>query len=649
MLYIGDIPGLRGEPAISQLPQQPALHFPIHIHRPAPLLMLPAPPPPIPQAPAPPVVAPRPPIPQPGQSKRQPIPFAEVYGPSALVTVRTQLGHRASLVTGFSALEYRQLQIPLDALCRIVQLLAPDPVLPVPFSQATLGGIFHVMCANGSPAASWLLRDLVELLVAPQALDGAQILELVNALDTGPNGLTPQNSVVLIRRLGEGVGCIDPAQIHGLTTQLCTGATRTDPAALMALVQVLMNGGAAITATRVHALLMSLTGAANPITATQAEQLLTTYTVGPNTLDPTQIDTLITWLRTAPGALRATSVRVLLTTLVTANQPITCLQCEALLTALHTGATGLNGVQIRDLVVQRLHETTDARWLTSSEVRTLLTQLLNGNHLNPAQIDALTNEGTAHVRIRPRFLLQLAQNLAPSFPQIVNATQNPAQLITMVQLIDIISDADTAGMNAAQCCTLVNRIPHVGHSNSDPRTRRVRSFISMCKAAVDVGPTSWLNIFTWLRDFLLYWNVNNSFNDTGQFFSSAAYPLVTLAAGLHISGGRINYVCNAHSYRYHDFGIVDRAGEAGSITFFAANADRNAIEADIVGFYAANRIAIDALADEAWHANDYRARIIGIVEVGCTRRGADVYITHYVPGGNRIPVRILKAFWKLFR
>jgi hypothetical protein len=492
----------------------------------------------------------------------------------------------------------------------------------------------------------------VLVIAGPTGLDITQTQESLKLLRDNNAGLQPNEVVTLVLGLCGGmVSPLPPRDFREFLRYLLGTPSMLAKGRVLDLFGWLCTGGGALNPTEALQLMTAYSGHGAPLPAVEFVALVESLAVGPNALTPTQLSLLLRKLSPGPTGIAPARARALVALLLAGGGPLRPDTIYALIDLLFNTLavpTGIRSIKSADLL-EWLIVGDSNNGVTAQRASQLIQSLLNGGHLTRQDICGLTGESSiAKKRISPGAVYNLSQIVG--FPAAV-AAAIAAPNMNMAELVEIIVLAREANIDPAQIYPLVRRIPNIGHSNSESRPRRARLFIELAGAAVRAGRATWPQVFNWLADFIANWAFGNQFNDTGEFFSNPAYPRVDLGSQLYISGGRINYFCNSHSYRYCDFTTIERAGDNGDITFFAPTLNRAQIETAITDFVDANRLAVDGVANQAYNTRTYQASIIGIVEIGCRHSGGggNVYITHYVPGGNRIPVPVLKALWKLLR
>jgi hypothetical protein len=516
-------------------------------------------------------------------------------------------------------------------------------------STDILGLVTHFF--NQGMRGRQMLGVCRELSIAgPTGLDIAQTRECLRLLRDNNTGLQPNEVVVLVHGLCGGISPLAPRDFRDFLLYLRGSGSTLPPERVLDLYQWLCTGVGSLNPTGALQLMTAYSGHSSPLPPLEFVALVESLAVGVGLLTPTELSLLLRKLSPGPTGLAPARARALLALLLTGGGALRPNAIYALMDLLFNTLavpTGIKSVKSAELL-EWLINGDGSNGITPQRADGCIVSLLNGGHLTRLNVWELIGVSSiTRRRISPAFLYNLSQEVG--FPADLAAAL-VAPHMNMAEVLEIMIMARVANITANQCCSLVKRIPNVGHSNNESRPRRVRQFIEIASAMVP-GRCSWANVFSWLADFILYWNIGNSFVNTGEFYSDPLSPEVDLGGGLYISGGRINYFCNAHSFRYCDFSIVERAGDNGDITFFTHTFNRGQIEAEIANFVNTNWAAVNALANEAYNTGTYQAKIIGIVEVGCRRRpgGGRVYITHFVPGGNRIPVPVLKALWKLLR
>lgn len=490
------------------------------------------------------------------------------------------------------------------------------------------------------------------VIAGPTGLDIAQTRACFKLLRDNNTGLQPNEVATLVHDLCGGmVSPLSPQDFRGFLQYLLGTPSTLAPNRVVELFNWLCTGGGALNPTEALQLMTAYSGHSAPLPATEFVALVESLAVGAHSLTPTQVSLLLRKLSPGPTGIAPARARTLVALLLAggggALRPDTIYTLMDLLFNTLAVPNGIKSVKSANLL-EWLINGDNHNGVTPQRASQLIQSLLNGGHLTRQNICDLTGESSlTQRRISPGALYNLSQ--VGGFPAAV-AAAIAAPNMNMAELVEIIVLARRANIDAAQINALVARIPNVGHSSNESRPRRVRQFIELAGAVVPAR-ASWAQVFGWLADFIANWAFANRFINTGQFYSDIASPEVNLGGQLYISGGRINYFCNAHSFRYCDFSIIERAGNEGDITFFDPAHNRGQIQAEITNFVGTNRVAVDLLANDAYNNGAYRDRIITIVEIGCLPRGGgpNVYITHYVPGGNRIPVPILKALWKLLR
>ena len=466
---------------------------------------------------------------------------------------------------------------------------------------------------------------------------GIPVVGLISLFDTlcggVPNPLTPVQFVEAMTPLCSGMA---PTRILDLEREYLVPVNRIDPVQFHRLVRgYTAKPAGSITASEFADLALDMTMApAGSLNATQAFTLLTKIcpTVG---LAPDRARLVLIWLRTV---LTPTQVHTLIDTLLGFAVPVLpSRKTEALIVRLKDGdATKNNG-------------------LTPAEALQLVVSLLAGP-LTVGQLEEITvtltgtTSSGAQITISPRFLYRCSREalFAAHVSASLAGAGTPLSMQEVVHLLAL-------GQDYGFLVTQMNRTFELFdlHFRNFATYATIRRFLKEARAT----GASWADVFRFLNNFVTAQRAPCGANTTLAPDGLGGAVVVTVArlidgvnVSVRVKQQRINYFCNAHTYRHFDFARYDRAAQ---ISFFPPGTTAAGMQLLVQGAINAGRF--DALIARAMTRPNVFTRTEtfgGDTETddgGIYRDATDVFeIHHYHPAGDAISKELLLAFKRFF-
>jgi hypothetical protein len=474
------------------------------------------------------------------------------------------------------------------------------------------------MSAAPDAAALGTQSDFVAgLLTAPSPITPAQILALVNTLTAGGGGaLRPAHICRLVHNLRAGGTGLTPDRVRLLVNRLCGApAAAVSPAEFREIVEAL-HPNAAFNGTRVRTSVLALASGGHAITPQDllalVRALRDTANNGAAALNGTQIGTLIDSL----AGLSGTEIAATLNQLVTpgGGGPITPVQTEALVARLRTS---LSAAQVHAVV------TTTA-----------------------------TLQGHGTEEVRPAFLRQIAaENHADgtTFPALLVAAIAAS---TTARMAIVLRALRAYAYPVDRVCALLAIFPDV--PGADTRHTKVVRYLRDGQTA---AAGYWKTAVTDHLDRFVYaqhapFGGNTPYDDAGMGGADEDVRDLGNDYRIRLREHRLNYFCNAHTYRHLDF--PGRINVNATIELWPRAQNRNGVLQDYTTLAGAQAAWIEDLAEQAYGAYArYAVGHIGALELGVGTDGQQnnryrVAVTHFSPvAQHRITHAALVALYHI--
>lgn len=538
------------------------------------------------------------------------------------------------------------------------------------FDPVSMHGL-ALQCYREELGGAQMLALCQDLIIAgPARLSCAETRECLGLLRKKKVGLSAADTVGLIHSLcAVPLGALTPQQTRTFLRHLLAGVSALSPALAQALINGFCTGVSPLTPTAALALLDAYPGHASPLSATGFSAMVTTLRGPAHGLDSTQIDLLLRRLSPGPTGLSPAEARALLALLLVGGTPINPTEVYGLFNHLFNTLAAPLGIRSKKSaeLLERLINGDGPNGITAARAKVFVEAALGS--FTPANLHALcTTPGQlsgATRRIAPSYLFSCSQVVGPhTFVALAQAAHHGGH-VSLQELTDIIAQADASAVPAANLCTLLHYLPTVHTTGTHGRAYRIKRFL---REAIGHG-RSWAQIFASLASFVAAGRA--PFTAAGIAYSPFADNVTGINTGgvgmeisqvynpggynvnFRLSANRVNYFCNAHTFRYFNFRWTARSPQ---ISLWGAATTRPGIIATVLAALLAGGLdqVIDDAANDAGHytsTNAYGANsdadIGGIYYNG----GHVFYLHHYHSvgvGGETIPTPVLDALAWLF-